>query len=517
MRGRYFSLIAAWLAGLLLTLPWANPGPTWFTRAHALATQNERTVVINEVGWGGTAASAADEWIELYNTTSAAVDLAGWHLRAADGLPNVALSGAIAPLGYYLIERTDDSTISDIDGDLLAPFGTGLANTGETLYLLDAADVAVDSANRDGGPWPNAEEGAAPAYRSLERIDPAADDTDDNWASNDGSTTNGLDSAGGPIHGTPRSANAAYLARFMPYADLEVAKRGPTLISADAPMTFVISVANTGSYTAAAAVLTDRLVDALEFVDQASDLSTGGRPAFSERATGLTWQLGDLAPDATAWVTLTVRLSESVSGPGPTSGSLTNTAVVSTTADEIDLSDNEDTWTMEPGEAHIMISSVLYDGYQLNDEDEAVELTNAGTTTGFLDGWSLCKDVGDGIGCWPLPLMIVAPGESVWVAKDGNAFALSFGFPPDYVAAGWPRLANTGDEVILRSPTAFYVDTLVYGDGAIATPGWTGPSCTALYQPSYGRDRTDPDPETRRGFEPSGAGYRHLLRLAAVA
>jgi hypothetical protein len=34
-----------------------------------------RDVVISEVAWMGTQASANDEWIELYNTTSAPIDL----------------------------------------------------------------------------------------------------------------------------------------------------------------------------------------------------------------------------------------------------------------------------------------------------------------------------------------------------------------------------------------------------------------------------------------------------------
>ena len=470
MRGRYVSLITAWLAGLLSVLPWTAYGSAQFA-----GNPIDRTVIINEIGWGGTAASAADEWIELYNTANTSVDLAGWRLRAADGQPDVALSGTIGPLDYYLIERTDDSTISDIDGDLLSPFGTGLSNAGETLQLLDASGTAVDSANQDGGPWPNADEGAAPGYRSLERVDPLADDTDGNWASNDGSVINGLDNAGGAIQGTPRSANAAYLARFAAYADLKVEKRGPTHFSAGTLITFAISVTNTGTCTATEAIVTDPLADGLAFVDQAGQLPTGGQPAFSQFSTGLTWQLGDLAPGASGLVTLVVRLEDTGSGAGSIAGSLTNTVVVSTTADEVNLSDNKDTWTIEPDAAPILISAVLYDGYQLNDEDEAIELVNTGTTTGYLDGWSLCKDPGDGIVCWPLPAMVVAPGARVWVAKDEAAFALSFGFAPDYVAASWPRFANTGDEVILRSPTAFYRDTLVYGDRVTRTPGWTGP------------------------------------------
>ncbi|NCP04703.1 MAG: lamin tail domain-containing protein, partial [Deltaproteobacteria bacterium] len=41
-----------------------------------------KTVVITEVAWMGTSASSSDEWIELYNTTNARVNLDGWRLRS---------------------------------------------------------------------------------------------------------------------------------------------------------------------------------------------------------------------------------------------------------------------------------------------------------------------------------------------------------------------------------------------------------------------------------------------------
>src|SRR5262249_36884195 len=83
-------------------------------------------IVINEVGCGGTAASTTDEWIELHNTTGQAINLSGWVITSTNGL-NLPLGGVIEANGFYLIERTDDNTISDISADLVAPFGGGLA------------------------------------------------------------------------------------------------------------------------------------------------------------------------------------------------------------------------------------------------------------------------------------------------------------------------------------------------------------------------------------------------------
>ena len=46
------------------------------------AAAAEPAVLINEVAWMGTAVSANDEWLELYNQTEQEIDLAGWKLES---------------------------------------------------------------------------------------------------------------------------------------------------------------------------------------------------------------------------------------------------------------------------------------------------------------------------------------------------------------------------------------------------------------------------------------------------
>jgi hypothetical protein len=103
----------------------------------------------------GTEVSSANEWIELYNDSSNSVDLSGWHIEAEDGSPNILLTGSVAPNGYYLIERTDDTTVPNISADIVAAFGNGLSNDGgETLRLNDASNVIVDTVI-GGASWVN--------------------------------------------------------------------------------------------------------------------------------------------------------------------------------------------------------------------------------------------------------------------------------------------------------------------------------------------------------------------------
>ena len=174
-------------------------------------------VYINEVAWMGTKANSADEWVELYNSSDLDIDVGGWKLYESGGQTLIIdFSGAnlknlkIPAHGYFLIERGDDQTISDISADLFGSFsGGGLSNSGEYLVLKNKEGVSMDEANFSSG-WPAGK--ASPDYTTMERIDPLSSGSDiKNWASNNGSKTQGTDSKNSPISGTPKSQNSAFL------------------------------------------------------------------------------------------------------------------------------------------------------------------------------------------------------------------------------------------------------------------------------------------------------------------
>ena len=166
------------------------------------------SVVINEIAWAGTAASSSDEWIELWNPGPSPVNLSGWTLRGVDGTPTIGLTGSIPAGGFYLLERTDDTVVSDITAD---QFYTGdLGNFGETLHLLDSSNRLVDTANGNGGAWPG-NPVASNAQGSLERRG-QTQDSETAWITNVGFPTAvvwGLDAQGGRIKGTPKHPNWA--------------------------------------------------------------------------------------------------------------------------------------------------------------------------------------------------------------------------------------------------------------------------------------------------------------------
>jgi len=100
-------------------------------------------VVINEVAWMGTDISYTDEWIELYNNTNEEIDLTNWTLFAADGKPEINLSGIITANGYFLLERTDDNSVVSIIADQI--YTGDLGNNGENLELKNAEDILINS------------------------------------------------------------------------------------------------------------------------------------------------------------------------------------------------------------------------------------------------------------------------------------------------------------------------------------------------------------------------------------
>lgn len=158
------------------------------------------TVVITEVAWMGTQASANDEWIELFNPGDQEVNLSGWTLRWGD--QTVQLKGVIPAHGYYLLERSDESTVFDVTADVI--YSGGLRNGGEALQLLDGSGQVVDFANGDGGPWPA---GDAGRKATMQRVDVHVPDVDANWQTFDADEGAAHDAKGKPIQGTPRGEN----------------------------------------------------------------------------------------------------------------------------------------------------------------------------------------------------------------------------------------------------------------------------------------------------------------------
>ncbi len=310
------AVAALWMGAWLILCP-----------AGAASTVAPGAVVINEVAWGGTAASSSDEWIELFNTTTRTISLEGWRLVDDDNL-DIALHGEIAPYGYYLIERTDDGTVSNVPADLTAGFGYGLSNSGEVLTLTDALGNVVDTANGAGGAWPAGS--GSPAFLSMERVDPTAPDAPDNWASHDGTLSVARDADGNPLHGTPGFRNSA----AAPAADVVATKRGPAATSGERVLTYTLTLRNRGNLTATGVLVTDTLPRPVVAVTPQGGVSFTAVASHTVR-----WAVGDL-PVALAptYITFAVEIAPSAVG------TLTNRITATTATTEAYPLNNAATW-----------------------------------------------------------------------------------------------------------------------------------------------------------------------------
>jgi hypothetical protein len=102
-------------------------------------------VVVSQVyaGGGNSGASYANDFVELFNGGSSAVDLTGWSIQYASAASTswsvTALGGSIAPGHYYLVQLASSGAVGSA---IPAPDATGttnIANTGGKVALVNDA------------------------------------------------------------------------------------------------------------------------------------------------------------------------------------------------------------------------------------------------------------------------------------------------------------------------------------------------------------------------------------------
>lgn len=167
------------------------------------------SVIITEIMFNPASTEDDWEWIELYNTTDTAIDLAGWVVddnnTTAHSAANIA-AGVLAANSTAVLFNADDVALVDFQaawgvGINLIPVtnwsGMGLGNVGDTIGLWDSfASYDGDNVDQtatvfgltydDTNPWPSDD-----GFGSIFLTDLAADPTAGiNWAlSTDGVST----------------------------------------------------------------------------------------------------------------------------------------------------------------------------------------------------------------------------------------------------------------------------------------------------------------------------------------
>ncbi|MBS3786838.1 lamin tail domain-containing protein [Candidatus Bipolaricaulota bacterium] len=160
------------------------------------------SVMVSEVAWSGTPASWADEWIELRNGTDKTIDLTGWtlswdgatvHLGREKGDTITVVNKTIEPGEAFLLERSDDDTVSSVSADVI--YKGSLSNSGEKLVLKNSSGQEVQVVDGSEDWIAGTSSSGDPGYASMEMVD-------GQWKTHK-NKGNQKDVEGNRIYGTP--------------------------------------------------------------------------------------------------------------------------------------------------------------------------------------------------------------------------------------------------------------------------------------------------------------------------
>jgi hypothetical protein len=194
-------------------------------------------IVISEFRTRGPA-GGNDEFVELYNLSSAAVDVGGWQLRGSNATGFVSIrttipAGTMIEPGCYFLFANSAAYSGTTAADL--SYSTGVTNDGgieltsPTEGMIDAAGMSVGSFFREGTPLVPLSTDANQSYERLPGGAAGHVDTDNNFAdfellepSNPQNSASPCITSGGPT--SPSGVGAADPSSVMPgeSADLSV-------------------------------------------------------------------------------------------------------------------------------------------------------------------------------------------------------------------------------------------------------------------------------------------------------
>ena len=162
------------------------------------ATAAPTDVVISEMMYHAVSDLDGDDFLELTNTGTTAVDLSGWTFS---GITLTLPAGTSIAPGARLVVAKEAAQFQSTYGFAPAAVYSGnLANSGETVALRDAGGVTIDTVSfLDVDPWPVRADGTGP---SLELIDSSLNNDDPlNWAA----ATNAAGHTAGALNSVRRS------------------------------------------------------------------------------------------------------------------------------------------------------------------------------------------------------------------------------------------------------------------------------------------------------------------------
>ncbi|MEP7217739.1 MAG: lamin tail domain-containing protein, partial [Bacteroidota bacterium] len=377
-----------------------------------------------------TPASPEPEWVELYNPSSAAVDLSGWSIIDASGGKGGIAAGSIGAFGYVVIARDSAKlrSIRSISSPLLQAAIPSLNNSGDLVALRDGSGITIDSVLFDSS-W------GGTRGRSLERrreSDPAG------LAASWGSSV-------APTGATPGERNS------LAPPGLDIAIDSLRFVPDSSAITAIIRNLGTRPSVMADILLFndadgDGIGNALEEVRRSlvGPIDPGKSVAVSIRWDRLVTVIGERG-------LLMLRMPDDERSYNDTASVIISRAA--------------------SGEFHAAITEIMFDPLPVNGAAgaEYIEVRNLEGEPIPIAGWTIHDGSSGTKGTIAATAPPIAPRGSVLFASDSSIYA-RFPFLRDstnviVVGVSSFSLNADGDDVVLRNAAGRTVDSVHYGAG----------------------------------------------------
>lgn len=168
-----------------------------YTAVFESTDQMCNNVVINEINYNSARDFDAKDWIELYNTTAAAINISGWKISGenTDNAFKIPVGTIIPPYGYLVVCANRNKLVG-LNPDLqnvVGNFEFRLSGY-DKVQLFDSEGNLIDVVEYNSKTWANAD---GNGY-TLALTDPFDDNTNRQlWMAND-------------LHGTPGAENSSF-------------------------------------------------------------------------------------------------------------------------------------------------------------------------------------------------------------------------------------------------------------------------------------------------------------------
>jgi hypothetical protein len=307
--------------------------PATLTVAHVI---NAGDVLISEFRFHGPS-GANDEFIELYNRTTAAIDISGYKIFRSNSAGTTALTATIpagkilGPGCHYLLANTGYTGSVSAD----QTYNTGVTDDGGIALTIPSGTATTSFIDQVGL-------STGSAYKEGTTLSPLTTNVNQSYerkpggASGNSTDTNNNASDFFLNAGSSNPQNLSSGCLDLMTADLSISKTdSPDPVITGSDVTYTINVTNNGPGTAQSVVVTDDLTGTANIVS----CSSTGNGQCSGTGNNRTITFSSLSSGASATITLVATAN----GAGGTT--ITNTATVTSATADANAGNNSSTAT----------------------------------------------------------------------------------------------------------------------------------------------------------------------------